>query len=51
VALEDEGGRLDNPDAIAQLRTIAARIVAGEPNAVTAALVRRNGQSWIEVLP
>jgi uncharacterized protein YtpQ (UPF0354 family) len=43
--------RLDNPQAIAKLRTVAARIVAGEPTAVTSALVRRNGQSWIEVPP
>lgn len=43
--------RLDNSQAIAKLRTIAARIVAGEPTAVTSALVRRDGQSWIEVPP
>jgi uncharacterized protein YtpQ (UPF0354 family) len=43
--------RLDNPQAIAKLRTVAARIVAGEPTAVTSALVRRDGQSWIEVPP
>jgi hypothetical protein len=43
--------RLDNPQAIAKLRTVAARIAAGEPTAVTSALVRRNGQSWIEVPP
>jgi len=43
--------RLDDAQAIARLRTIAARIVAGEPTAVTAALVRRDGESWIEVPP
>jgi len=43
--------RLDDPEAIARLRTVAARIVAGEPTAVTSALVRRDGQSWIEVPP
>jgi uncharacterized protein YtpQ (UPF0354 family) len=43
--------RLDNPQAIAKLRAVAARIVAGEPTAVTSALVRRNGQSWTEVPP
>lgn len=41
--------RLDDPQAIAELRRVAARIVAGEPTAVTSALVRRDGQSWIEV--
>ena len=30
--------RLDNPQAIARLRTVAARIVAGEPTAVTSAI-------------
>jgi uncharacterized protein YtpQ (UPF0354 family) len=43
--------RLDDPTAIAQLRGVAARIVAGEPTAVTSALVRRDGQSWVEVSP
>ena len=43
--------RLDDAQAISQLRTIAARIVAGEPTAVTSALVRRNGESWTEVPP
>jgi len=43
--------RLDDAQAIARLRTIAARIVAGETTAVTAALVRRDGESWIEVPP
>jgi uncharacterized protein YtpQ (UPF0354 family) len=43
--------RLDNPEAISRLRTIAARIVAGEPTAVTFALVRRDGPSWSEVTP
>lgn len=43
--------RLDDAQAISRLRTIAARIVAGEPTAVTSALVRRNGASWIEVPP
>jgi len=43
--------RLDDPEATARLRTVAARIVAGEPTAVTSALVRRNGQSWTEVPP
>jgi uncharacterized protein YtpQ (UPF0354 family) len=43
--------RLDDSQALAQLRTVAARIVAAEPTAVTSALVRRNGQSWSEVPP
>jgi uncharacterized protein YtpQ (UPF0354 family) len=43
--------RLDDPEAIARLRTVAARIVAREPTAVTSALVLRNGQSWTEVAP
>jgi uncharacterized protein YtpQ (UPF0354 family) len=43
--------RLDDPTAMTQLRAVAARIVAGEPTAVTSALVRRDGQSWTEVSP
>jgi uncharacterized protein YtpQ (UPF0354 family) len=43
--------RLDDQQAIAQLRTVASRIVAGEPTAVTAALVRRDGNGWREVPP
>jgi uncharacterized protein YtpQ (UPF0354 family) len=43
--------RLDDPQAIARLRTVAARVVAGEPTGVTSALVRRDGRSWIEVPP
>jgi uncharacterized protein YtpQ (UPF0354 family) len=43
--------RLDDPTAMAELRAVAARIVAGEPTAVTSALVRRNGQGWTEVPP
>jgi uncharacterized protein YtpQ (UPF0354 family) len=43
--------RLDDPAAISRLRTIATRIVAGEPTAVTSALVRRDGLSWSEVTP
>lgn len=43
--------RLDNPQAIAKLRTVAARIVAGEPTAVTSALVRRDGRVGSKCLP
>jgi uncharacterized protein YtpQ (UPF0354 family) len=43
--------RLDDSQAIARLRILAARIVAGEPTAVTSALVRRDGQSWSEIPP
>jgi uncharacterized protein YtpQ (UPF0354 family) len=43
--------RLDDPQAIARLRAVVARVVAGEPTAVTSALVRRSGQSWTEVPP
>jgi uncharacterized protein YtpQ (UPF0354 family) len=43
--------RLDNPAAISRLRTIAARIVAGEPTGVTSALVRSDGRNWSEVTP
>jgi hypothetical protein len=34
-----------------EMNDVAARIVAGEPTAVTSALVRRDGQSWAEVSP
>jgi len=43
--------RLSDAQSVTQLRTVAARIVAGEPTGVTPALVRRNGESWIEVPP
>lgn len=43
--------RLDDPQAIARLRVVAARIVAGEPTGITSTLVRRNGESWTEVPP
>ena len=43
--------RLDDPETIARLRTVAARIAAEEPTAVTSALVRRSGQDWLEVPP
>lgn len=43
--------RLDNPAAISKLRAVAARVVAGETYAVTASLVRRDGQGWVEVSP
>jgi uncharacterized protein YtpQ (UPF0354 family) len=43
--------RLDDPAAISKLRVLAGRVVAGETYAVTASLVRRDGKSWVEVLP
>jgi uncharacterized protein YtpQ (UPF0354 family) len=43
--------RLDDQAAISRLRALAARVVAGEPYAVTSSLVRRDGKSWVEVLP
>ena len=43
--------RLDDPAAISKLRTVAARVVAGEVYSVTSSLVRRDGKSWVEVLP
>jgi uncharacterized protein YtpQ (UPF0354 family) len=43
--------RLDDAQAIAGLRTLAARIAASEATAVTSSLVRRNGQGWSEVPP
>jgi uncharacterized protein YtpQ (UPF0354 family) len=43
--------RLDDAQAIAGLRTLAARIAAAEATAVTASLVRRSEEGWSEVPP
>lgn len=43
--------RLDDAEAMTRLRSLARRVVAGEPRAVTASLVRRDGAGWAEIPP